>query len=330
MLENELKSSENTSMFKIFLRKIYRNEQFGIFMAILAEIIVLSIIAPRFLAVENILNVLRSVSVTGIAAIGVMMTILLGGMDISMGSMQGVVGIGASLIFLYTGRPELALLITIAIGLGIGFLNGLFITKLKIADIIVTIAMMFSLRGLTYLMTSAHPVNWQKETWLNWIGTGYVGPIPAPVVILAVLFIGFNFLLNNTSFGRKIYAVGGNKEAATLSGINADKIRIYVYMLSGLMAAIAGLVLASRLSSGQPNAGVGFEFQVLAGILLGGVGLSGGYGRLTGTMIGVLFFGILSNGLILMNVSSFWQQFLTGFIILGAVWLDVKTKASIK
>lgn len=322
-----MNTNEKSMKAKSFFKKMLRYEQFGITVAIVLEIVVLSIFAPRFLTVDNILNVLRSVSIIGIAAIGVMMTILLGGMDISMGSMQGVVGIGASLVYVYTGSAVLTLLVALCIGLGIGFLNGLFITKLKIADIIVTIAMMFSLRGLTYLLTSAHPVNWFQKSWLDWIGTGYLGPIPAPVIILAVLFILFNFILNNSSFGRKIYAVGGNKEAAVLSGINADKMRIFVYMISGTTAAISGLVLASRLSSGQPNAGVGFEFQVLAGILLGGVGLSGGYGKLTGTMIGVLFFGILSNGLILMNVSSFWQQFLTGFLILGAVGLDVKTRA---
>ena len=186
--------------------------------------------------------------------------------------------------------------------------------------------MMFSLRGLTYLLTQAHSIQWTFKSWLNWLGTGHLGPIPAPVILLFGTFFLLHFVLKHTLFGRKVYAVGGDREAARVAGINVDWVRVQVYMLSGLLAAFAALILAARLSSGQPNAGIGFEFRVIAGVLLGGIALSGGDGDLFGTLIGVIFFGVLFNGLILMDVSSFWQQFLTGIIIIIAAWMDVRSR----
>ncbi len=324
---NNIEKNYNKTSVKEFFRKIYTYKLFGVIIALLALVIVLSLLTDKFLTYPNMMNILRQVSITGIAAIGVTLTVLIGGLDISIGSMQGLVGIICSLVLVNTNNPYLAFITMIAIGISIGIMNGIFITKLKIADIIVTIAMMFSLRGLTYLITEARSVQWIDRTWLNWLGTGYLGPFPAPVVMLFSVFFIVNFILKNTLFGREIYATGGSKEAARVSGINIERVRIFVYMVSGLLAAFAGIILAARLGSGQPNAGIGFEFQVIAGILLGGIALSGGEGDLLGTLIGVIFFGVLFNGLILLGVSSFWQQFLTGFIIIMAAYMDSRNRA---
>ena len=314
------------SKAKTLSKKVIGYRLFGVIVALLLMIIILSILSDKFLTYSNFMNIFRQVSIAGIAAVGVTFTILVGGLDISIGSMQGLVGILCSLILVNTANPYLAFLAMVGVGLFIGFLNGIFITRLGIVDIIVTIAMMFSLRGLTYLLTDAHSIQWTYKNWLNWLGTGNLGPVPAPVVMLFSVFLIFNYILRNTLFGREVYAVGGNREAARVAGINVDRVRIFAYMLSGFLASFAAIILAARLSSGQPNAGMGFEFNVLAGILLGGIALSGGDGDLLGTLVGVIFFGVLFNGLILLGVSSFWQQFMTGFIIIGAAWMDVRTR----
>jgi ribose transport system permease protein len=319
-------NEDNSSKLGKILKRVVNYRLFGVIVALLIMVFVLSMLTDKFFSYLNIMNILRQVSIAGIAAFGVTFTVLLGGLDISIGSVQGLVGILSSLILVQTNNPALTFFGMIAIGLTVGFINGIIITRLKIADIIVTIAMMFSLRGLTYLLTQAHSIQWTFKSWLNWLGTGHLGPIPAPVILLFSTFFILHFMLKHTLFGRKVYAVGGDREAARVAGINVDRVRVYVYMLSGLLASFAALILAARLSSGQPNAGIGFEFRVIAGVLLGGISLSGGDGDLFGTLIGVIFFGVLFNGLILMDVSSFWQQFLTGIIIIIAAWMDVRSR----
>jgi len=263
-MEDHIKNSINDNIivsenkaYKLF-KRILSYKLFGVIVALLLLIIILSFLTDKFLTYNNFMNILRQVSITGIAAIGVTLSFLIGGMDMSIGSMQGLVGIVCSLVLVNTNNPYIAFIVMISIGLAMGFLNGIFITKLGIADIIVTIAMMFSLRGLTYLITEAHAVQWETKTWLNWLGTGSFGPIPAPVIMLFGVFFIVNFILRNTLFGREIYAVGGNREAARVAGINVDRVRIFVYMVSGLCAAFAAMIQAARLGSGQPNAGVGF------------------------------------------------------------------------
>lgn len=312
--------------FKNFFKRLVSYKLFGVIVALVLMIVVLSFLTDKFLTYNNFMNILRQVSIAGIAAIGVTLSFLIGGMDISIGSIQGLVGIVCSLVLVKSHNPYIAFITMIVLGLAVGFVNGIFITKLGIVDIIVTIAMMFSLRGLTYLITDAHAVQWETKTWLNWLGTGSLGPVPAPVVMLFAVFFIVNYVLRNTLFGREVYAVGGNREAARVAGINVGRVRIFVYMVSGLCAAFAAMIMAARLSSGQPNAGVGFEFNVIAGILLGGIALSGGEGDLLGTLIGVIFFGVLFNGLILLGVSSFWQQFITGLIIIVAAYMDVRNR----
>jgi ribose transport system permease protein len=308
------------------LARVLSHRLFGVAAALALALIIFSVLSRRFLSYSNFMNILRYVSVYGIAAIGVTITMLVGGLDISIGATQGFIGVMSGLVLVHSGSPVLALIATIVLGLGVGLVNGSVITRGRINDIIVTMSMMFTLRGLTYLTTGAHAVQWEKETWLNWLGTGEIRGFPAPVLIFLVLLLLFHYLLRHTLFGRKTYAVGGNREASRRAGFAVDRVRVQAYMLSGMLASIAAIILAARLSSGQPNAGQGFEFQVLAGVLLGGISLSGGEGSLMGTFVGVVFFGVLFDGLILLNVSSFWQQFLTGIIVVLAAWLDSRSR----
>jgi ribose transport system permease protein len=308
------------------LAKIVVHRLFGVTTALVVLVVLLCFLSNKFLSYSNFMNILRYVSVYGIAAIGVTITILVGGLDISIGAIQGFIGVLFSLVFVKTGNPTLAFLSAMVLGLGVGLVNGTVITKGRITDIIVTMSMMFSLRGLTYLLTGAHAVQWEKQTWLDWVGTGAIRGFPAPVLLFLALVILFYLVLRHTLFGRKVYAVGGNKEASRRAGFPIDRVRIAAYMLSGMLAAFAAVILSSRLSSGQPNAGQGFEFQVLAGVLLGGISLSGGEGSLVGTFVGIVFFGVLFDGLILLGVSSFWQQFVTGLVVVCAAWLDSRSR----
>jgi ribose transport system permease protein len=296
------------------LRRVVSHRLFGVAAALVIAVVLFSFLSRKFLSYSNFMNILRYVSVYGIAAIGVTITMLVGGLDISIGATQGFIGIMSALVLVRTGNPLLALIAALILGLGVGFVNGSVITRGRITDIIVTMSMMFTLRGLTYLTTQAHAVQWEKETWLNWLGTGEIRGFPAPVLIFLVLLAVFHYLLRHTLFGRKLYAVGGNREAARRAGFPVDRVRVIAYMLSGMFG------------SGQPNAGQGFEFQVLAGVLLGGISLSGGEGSLMGTFVGVVFFGVLFDALILLGVSSFWQQFLTGIIVVLAAWLDSRSR----
>jgi ribose transport system permease protein len=308
------------------LRRVVSHRLFGVAAALVIAVVLFSFLSRKFLSYSNFMNILRYVSVYGIAAIGVTITMLVGGLDISIGATQGFIGIMSALVLVRTGNPLLALIAALILGLGVGFVNGSVITRGRITDIIVTMSMMFTLRGLTYLTTQAHAVQWEKETWLNWLGTGEIRGFPAPVLIFLVLLAVFHYLLRHTLFGRKLYAVGGNREAARRAGFPVDRVRVIAYMLSGMFASTAAIILAARLGSGQPNAGQGFEFQVLAGVLLGGISLSGGEGSLMGTFVGVVFFGVLFDALILLGVSSFWQQFLTGIIVVLAAWLDSRSR----
>jgi ribose transport system permease protein len=308
------------------LRRVVSHRLFGVAAALVIAVVLFSFLSRKFLSYSNFMNILRYVSVYGIAAIGVTITMLVGGLDISIGATQGFIGIMSALVLVRTGNPLLALIAALLLGLGVGFVNGSVITRGRITDIIVTMSMMFTLRGLTYLTTQAHAVQWEKETWLNWLGTGEIRGFPAPVLIFLVLLAVFHYLLRHTLFGRKLYAVGGNREAARRAGFPVDRVRVIAYMLSGMFASTAAIILAARLGSGQPNAGQGFEFQVLAGVLLGGISLSGGEGSLMGTFVGVVFFGVLFDALILLGVSSFWQQFLTGIIVVLAAWLDSRSR----
>lgn len=297
----------------------------GALIGLIFLIAVLSILSPNFLTVNNILNVLRQVSINALIAFGMTFVILTGGIDLSVGSILALAGALTGGLLAGGMDPLLAVLLGILIGFALGAINGIIITKGKVAPFIATLATMTIYRGLTLVYTDGRPITgFTESTFFNSIGRGYVLGIPIPVIIMIIIFIIAYFILRKTTFGKSVYAIGGNEEATRLSGIKVDRIKIIVYSISGALAALAGIILTSRLNSAQPTAGTSYELDAIAAVVLGGTSLSGGKGRIFGTLVGALIIGVLNNGLNLLDVSSFYQQVVKGGVILLAVLLDRK------
>lgn len=300
--------------------------KYGIIIILLLMVLVLSSISDAFLTWNNMMNVLRQVSIIGILAVGMTFIILTGGIDLSIGSLMAVSAvIAASIVQM---NPDYVLLAVAAGMLASGALSGVSGTmtaKLNVAPFVATLAMMTIARGIALIYTNGRPIVIESKPFLT-LGQGYIGPIPTPVVIFVSVCIIFGVLLTKTKFGRYVYAIGGNENAARISGVNVTEAKISVYVLNGLLAGLAGILLASRISSGQPNSGLGYELDAIAAVVIGGTSLFGGVGTLTGTVVGVLIIGVINNGLNLMDVSSYYQQIIKGVIIAGAVILDQRAK----
>lgn len=310
-----------------FVRAIvsFLKENRGIIVALLLMVVALSLLSPVFLTRSNILNVLRQVSTNACLALGMTLVIILGGIDLSVGA---VVALAGALTVGAMGNgvgvaPAIA--IGLAVGLLFGIANGGIIAYTKMPPFIVTMATMNIARGIAYVYTGGRPIRTRDASFIE-IGIGYIAGIPLPVIYTAFFIIAISLILNRSVFGTHIYAVGGNREAARFSGIKISRIEIAVYAISGFISAFAGVVLAARMTSGQPTVGQGFELDAIAACVLGGVSMSGGLGRIGGSMIGVLVIGIINNGLNLMNVNSFWQLIAKGFVILVAVYVDMLKK----
>ena len=303
----------------------YFKENMGIIIAfiVLYAFLALNPVTSRaFLKSQNMFNVLRQISTNLYLACGMTMVIILGGIDLSVGSIVALSGCVAAAGVVRYGLPlPAAILLGLCVGVVFGMFNGAIIAKTTIPPFIVTLATMDIARGFAYVYTGGSPVRIVSKEW-QFIGAGYIGKIPTPVVILVIVLIITGILMNSTKFGRHIYAVGGNVQAAVFSGISVTKVKFWVYTYSGLMAGIAGVVLASRLYSGQPTAGNGAELDAIAAVVVGGTSMSGGAGKIGGTIIGALIIGFLNNGLNLMNVNSFWQYVVKGIVILLAVFMD--------
>jgi ribose transport system permease protein len=275
-----------------------------------------------FLTSQNIFNVLRQTSTNLYIACGMTMVIILGGIDLSVGSIIALSGcIAAGCIVHYNLPLGVAILVALLVGLLVGTFNGIVISKTTIPAFIVTLATMNIAKGFAYVYTGGSPVRVMTQEW-QFIGGGYIGIFPVPVLILVLVLIITGLIMNRTKFGRYLYAVGGNTQAAEFSGINVAKVKFLVHAFSGIMAGLAGIVLASRMYSGQPTAGEGAEMDAIAAVVVGGTSMSGGSGKLGGTIIGGLIIGILNNGLNLLNVNSFWQYVVKGTVILLAVYID--------
>ncbi|NMM62127.1 ribose ABC transporter permease [Clostridium sp. P21] len=287
--------------------------------------IVISVLTPRFLTIPNILNVFTQVSVNAIIAVGMCFVILTGGIDLSVGSTLAIAGAIAATLAQKNVNIVLILVLTVIIGGLIGLINGIIVAKGKIQAFIVTLATMTIFRGVTYVYTNGTPISGLGSSF-TFIGNGTVFGIPLPVVIIVIVAVLAWYVLTQTRYGRYVYAVGGNEDSSRLSGINTDKIKALVYVLSGAAAALSAIVVTSRIGSASPNAGSGFELDAIAAVVLGGTSLSGGEGSLTGTIIGAMIIGVLNNGLNLMNVSPFYQSIVKGLVILLAVMLDKKNK----
>src|SRR5262245_34583257 len=298
-------------------------QKLGPFIALLAVCGGLAFMSPDFLTVGNVMNVMRQVSINALIAFGMTLVILLGGIDLSVGSILAVSSVLTAMLMNAGYDPVLATLVGILAGAVMGSINGLIVAKGKVAPFIATLGMMTALRGVSLVLTNGSPITCFSSEFFAMLGGGYLaGLIPVPVVWMLAMFALFWFVLTKTVFGRHVYATGGNAEAAKLSGVKTDRVQIGVYVLSGAMAAMAGVILTSRLNSAQPTAGVGYELDAIAAVVVGGTCLRGGRGWIFGTLVGALLIGVLNNGLNLMGVSSFYQQVIKGAVILLAVLLD--------
>ena len=312
--------------------KIYFKENAGIIVALLVLCVFLSVnpmTSFSFLTQKNVFNVLRQISTNLYLACGMTMVIILGGIDLSVGSIIALSGcLAAGCVSRYNLPIAVAILVGILVGLVVGMFNGWVIAKTTIPPFIVTLATMNIAKGLAYVYTGGSPVRVVTKEW-QFVGAGYIGPVPTPVVILVLVLIITAIIMNKTKLGRHLYAVGGNAQAAHFSGISVSKVKFLVHTYSGIMAGLAGIVLASRMYSGQPTAGEGAEMDAIAAVVVGGTSMAGGSGKIGGTIIGALIIGILNNGLNLMNVNSFWQYVVKGCVILLAVYVDyVRNKKS--
>jgi len=295
---------------------------YGMVFVLLILIVFFAVSQKRFLQESNIFNVLRQVSIVGIIAVGMTFIMLTGGIDLSCGSVAGFAGVGAAILMTkYAMNPVLAALLMCLLGAALGIVNGLFISKLNVPPFIATLGMMVSVRGLAYIITGGLPVFGFDKAYTK-LGQGYFGPIPIPVIIMVITFVLGAIFLAKTRAGRHIYGVGGNEEASRLSGVNITKIKLLVYCAGGLTSALAGLVVLARTNSGQPNAGEGYEMDVITAVVLGGISMSGGQGRLGMVIVGVLIMGVLSNGMTMLGINEFVQQFIRGLVLIAAVALN--------
>lgn len=288
---------------------------------------IVGILSPSFFTVANLLNVLRQTSINGVIAAGMTFVILTGGIDLSVGSILGFSGAVAASCLASGQSMLVTIVLTLVIGSGVGLINGIIISKGKLQPFIVTLATMTILRGATLVFTDGKPISLgsgSSAIAFSKIGGGTIFGIPTPVVIMIFAFAICYYILTQTKMGRYTYALGGNEEATRLSGLNADRIKMFVYTISGLLASVAAIIITSRLFSAQPNAGDGYELDAIAAVVLGGTKLAGGKGKITGTIIGALIIGVLSNALNLLNVSSYFQMIAKGVVILIAVLLDRK------
>lgn len=292
--------------------------------ALIIIMAVITVINSNFLTANNLLNLLLQVTSNALIAFGMTFVILTGGIDLSVGS---ILALSSALTagLLGSGMPvTLAILISLILGCILGMMNGLLISYGKLAPFIVTLATMTIFRGATLVYTNGNPITkGLSDTFLfQFLGQGYIVGIPFPVIIMFIVFIVLYVLLHKTAFGKSVYAIGGNEKAAYISGVKLNKVKIIIYSISGIMASISGLIITSRLSSAQPTAGASYEMDAIAAVVLGGTSLSGGKGRILGTLIGALIIGVLNNGLNIIGVSAFWQQVVKGVVILIAVLID--------
>ena len=305
--------------------------KYQLFIILLLVILVLGIINPKFLTLSNFSNIFKQIATNAILAAGMCFVILTGGIDISVGAILAFVG-AISVSLISNGASLLvALLVSVTLGAVIGWINGVFIARFNLQPMIVTLATQSIFRGMTYIFTKGSPISLNMTLIdgkaYKWIGSGNIlGGIPFPLILVLLVYALSFYVLTKTPFGRHVYAVGGNEEAARLSGINTRRTKTLAYIACGVMAAIAGVIISSRVASAQPNAGEMYEMDAIAAVVIGGTSLRGGEGRLLYTIIGAIIIGMLNNFLNLMGVDSYYQVVVKGFVILVAVLTDANTE----
>lgn len=296
-------------------------DRVGILMVLVALVLLMAAIAPNFNRVDNLLNIARAISINAILAAGMTVVILTGGIDLSVGSTIAVSGVVAVIVAIAGVPAPAAVLVGMGVGALCGLVNGWLTAYLALAPFIVTLGTMTFLRGLAYTITDGQPI---VSSSLNFrdLGNGYLGPIPIPVIVMIAVYAVVWFVLERTRYGRHVYAVGGNAEAAKLAGVRVKRVVTSVYVLAGACAGLAGVIFSARVISAQPTAGTGYELDAIAAVVLGGTSLAGGRGRIVGTLIGSVILGVLSTGLILLNVQFFTQLLIKGVVIILAVAID--------
>ena len=297
----------------------------GPLLALIVLVIFVTFLNPSFISATNLLNLLRQVSTNALIAFGMTFVIITGGIDLSVGSTLALSSALTAGMIVSGLDPILAMIVGVGIGFVLGAVNGLLITKGKMAPFIATLATMTIFRGFTLVFTDGKPITGIGDSFIfKFMGRGYLFGIPFPVILTLVCFAVLFMLLHKMTFGRKTFAIGGNEKAAYIAGIKSDRIKVMIYAISGMMASISGIIITSRLNSAQPTAGTSYEMDAIASVVLGGTSLSGGRGRIVGTLIGALIIGTLNNGLNLLGVSSFYQQVVKGIVIIIAVLIDRK------
>lgn len=303
--------------------------EYGALIALVLLVVVMSLVSPQFRTFTNFLTLLRQASVNGLIAFGMTLVILTGGIDLSVGSTLGLTGALFAGLIVNVGMPiPLAVLVALIFGLGLGWISGFLVGKAKLQPFIATLITMTVYRGFTLIYTNGRPISnltadeYVGSGFLMFIGRGAILGIPVPVIILFIAFILFYLLLNKSALGRKIYAVGSNERAAQLSGINTDRVKLFVYSISGLTSTLAALILVSRLNSAQPTLGTGYELDAIAATAIGGTSMTGGRGKISGTLLGILIIAVLSNGMNILGISSYYQDVVKGIVILLAVLVD--------
>ncbi|PWJ49230.1 ABC transporter permease [Faecalicatena contorta] len=305
---------------------VYQLRDKAIWVVFVILFVAFTIANSTFITPNNLIMIARQVSMYGIASIGMTFVILLGGIDLATGSIITFINILCAYFMVNSGMNMfVAILLSLIVATLIGTINGFMVSSIGMPALIATFATQTIFKGFAYILCGGRPVN-GFTTDFKVIGQGWVGPIPVPVIIMILCFIVGSFILNKTYFGRYFYAVGGNEEAAKLSGIRVGRVKYLVYSLSGLFAGLAGIVMLSRTNSGQPTAGDGYEFDVITCVVLGGVSVTGGFGKLSNVAAGVLIIGALTNGMVLMNVNSYIQMVVKGLVLAFAVGFDCLQK----
>ncbi|MDU3242344.1 MAG: ABC transporter permease [Clostridiales bacterium] len=300
--------------------------KYGILLVFLILFVLLTVITNTFFTSRNLINVLKQVSINGIISVGMMCVLLTGGIDLSVGSIVALSGIVAT-TFAHPGEYPVIIPIILGVlaGAACGVVNGTLVAFLHLPAFIATLGMLSVASGVALVLSKGRPISNLSEQF-RYIGGGSILGLPILIYILAAVFLIGYLILSWTKFGRYLYAIGGNEEAAKASGLSVARIKLFVYMISGICAGLAGTVLASRINAGQPNSGEGYELDAIAAVVIGGTSLNGGIGKVSGTILGVLIVGVINNGMDLLNISSYYQKIVKGSIIVLAVLLDRITK----
>ncbi|WP_087753693.1 ABC transporter permease [Paraburkholderia caledonica] len=306
-----------------WIRACLRIRELNVLSVLLLVGLLISVFSPYFLTTNNLMGVFRSFSLIALMSIGMMLVIITGGIDLSVGSVMGLSSLVTALVFQHGYNAPAAIGAGLAVGIAVGAFNGFMITWIQLPPFIATLGTLSIGRGLMYIITKGVPVTPDVPDSFTFIGQGYIGFVPVPVVILLAMTAVFSVVMRQTRFGRYVYATGGNEVAARLSGVRTARVKFTVYVLSGLIASMAGVIAFSRFVSAEPASGFGAELDVIAAAAIGGASLSGGAGSVEGAIIGAALAGIITNGVVLLNIDTYAQQAITGCVILIAVSIDI-------